>query len=207
MPAFQLTALVDACVLCSPIKRNLLLAFAESGLFQIRWSKELLRETERAIEIIADKRQRADAAEHAQRALELMSRAFPEANASGYEVLGEAIGQLPDDGDRHVIAAAIKARADVLVTENLKDFPRRTLARFDMEPVSSDDFMVDMIQRAPTTALAAIDRTRQRFQRPDKTPQVFLKDMTRAGLGRTVDYLNAQSTFGPDEATTPASEG
>jgi hypothetical protein len=40
---------------------------------------------------------------------------------------------LPDADDRHVLAAAIRAEADVIVTFNLGDFPAETLKRYGIE--------------------------------------------------------------------------
>ena len=51
-----------------------------------------------------------------------------DALVTGYEPLVKTI-HLPDPNDRHVLAAAITGRADVIVTKNLKDFPADRLAR------------------------------------------------------------------------------
>ena len=58
----------------------------------------------------------------------------------GFEPLIEAL-ELPDPDDRHVLAAAIKARAQLIVTHNLKDFPEERLAPWNVEAVSPDAFV------------------------------------------------------------------
>jgi len=74
-----------------------------------------------------------------------MEEAFEEALVSDYDdFLGVAHG-LPDKNDEHVLAAALKTRADVLVTENLKDFPAAFLEHRGMEVRSSDEFIADTI--------------------------------------------------------------
>jgi hypothetical protein len=74
----------------------------------------------------------------------LMNRAVRNCLVTGYEPLADAL-DLPDPGDRHVLAAAIKARAQVIVTHNLKDFPSTVLGKWEMEAKSADDFILDQI--------------------------------------------------------------
>ncbi|MEV5749880.1 PIN domain-containing protein [Actinoallomurus sp. NPDC052308] len=62
-------------------------------------------------------------AEKLPRVRELMNRAVPDALVTDCEPLIEGL-KLPDPHDRHVLAAAIKAGAQIIVTANVKDFPR-----------------------------------------------------------------------------------
>ncbi len=189
MFANRFTAIIDACVLCSPLKRNLILSLAEAELFRVRWSEEILDETEKAIEILLVDKDCEDAADRANRARTAMSKAFVEATVTDYKPQGKGIGKLPDEGDRHVIAAAIKSRADIIVTENLKDFPKSLLAGYGIEAKSTDEFIADTINLSPPVAIAAIKRMRLRFNRPEKTPEVLLLDMERIGLTQSADQL------------------
>jgi len=189
MFANRFTAVIDACVLCSPLKRNLILSLAEAELFRVRWSDEIMIETEKAIEIILSKKDCDDAADRATQARQAMNEAFAEATVTDYDHLGDGLGNLPDDGDRHVIAAAIKSKAEVIVTENLRDFPKRLLAEYGIEAKSSDEFIADAIDLSPSLAIAAIKRMRLRLQRPDKTPEVLLLDLEKTGLTLSADQL------------------
>ena len=55
-----------------------------------------------------------------------MAAYFPDARVTSYE---ELIGSMTNHPkDRHVLAAAVAGRADMLVTENLKDFPPAAVA-------------------------------------------------------------------------------
>jgi len=189
MFANRFTAVIDACVLCSPLKRNLILSLAEAELFRIRWSDEIMDETEKAIRIILEKRGCDEAPERAIQARKIMNEAFAEATVTQYEHHGIGIGKLPDEDDRHVIAAAIKSKADIIVTENLKDFPKKVLANYGIEAKSSDEFIADAINLNPPLAIAAIKRMRLRLKRPEKTSEILLFDMEKTGLTQTADQL------------------
>ena len=55
-----------------------------------------------------------------------MDKHFDDAQVTGYEPLIETV-DLPDAGDRHVLAAAIQCGAEYIVTDNLADFPNLTM--------------------------------------------------------------------------------
>jgi len=195
MFANRFTAVIDACVLCSPLKRNLILSLAEAELFRVRWSDEIMDEMEKAITIILSKKDHDDAVERAAQARNIMNQAFAEARVVEYEHHGNGIGRLPDEGDRHVIAAAIKSKADIIVTENLKDFPRKVLANYGIEAKSSDEFIADAIDLSPLLAIDAIKRMRLRLDRPEKTLEVLLLDMEKTGLTQSADQLRDSVKF------------
>lgn len=118
-----------------------------------------------------------------------MEEAFEDALVSGYEVFLPAAGCLPDPGDAHVLAAALKTRAAVVVTDNLKDFPVDVLARFNLEVRSADAFIADTIALDPGRAVAALRKMRERFRNPAKTAEALLLDMEAGGLMETVNVL------------------
>lgn len=185
----RFTAVIDACVLCSPLKRSLILSLAEAELFRLRWSDEIMDETEKAIAIILSKKDHDDAVERAAQSRNLMNQAFAEATVVKYQHHGNGIGKLPDEGDRHVIAAAIKSKANIIVTENLKDFPRRVLAKYEIEAKSSDDFIADAIDLSPMLAIDAIKRMRLRLENSEKTAEILLLDMVKTGLTEAANQL------------------
>lgn len=114
--------LYDANVLYPSTLRDLLIRVAQSGLVQAKWTNEILDETFNSL-----RRNRPDLDPDAlARTRELMCRAVRDCLVVGYESLVGAI-TLPDPEDRHVLAAAIKARAQVIVTHNLKDFADKVL--------------------------------------------------------------------------------
>lgn len=185
----RLTVLLDACALVGPLKRNLLLSLAEAEFFRVRWSARILDEVERAITKLMTDRGIVDAERRAACARRAMERAFEDAAVTGHETLIESLKELPDPDDAHVIAAAVKTRASVIVTDNIKHFPNRILTPLDLEAKTTDVFLADTIDLDIGRAIAAIRQMRERLQRPEKRPEVLLLDMETVGLTQTVDVL------------------
>jgi predicted nucleic acid-binding protein len=122
------TAFYDANVLYPAELRNLLMHLAMTGLFRARWSAGVHEEW-----ITGLLRNRPDLSrEKLERTRMLMDKHAEDALVTGYEDLIEGL-QLPDPDDRHVLAAAIWARADVIVTANVRDFPADILTPFEIE--------------------------------------------------------------------------
>ncbi len=192
MFANRFTVLVDACSLFSPLTRNLLLSLAEGEFFRLRWSTRILDEVERAIARSYARNAIYDGAERAARARGAMDRAFEEATVTGYEELLLNFEDLPDANDAHVIAAALEARASVIVTENLKHFPGRTLRPLDLEAKRADEFIADTIDLDLDRAVAIFRNMRERFKRPEKTAEALLLDMEACGLPHTVERLRTR---------------
>lgn len=189
MFANRYTAVVDACSLAGALPRNLLLTLAEAEFFRLRWSAEILAEVEKAITSILQRKEVSDAAERAARARAAMQRAFADADAGDYSALLPACGSLPDPKDAHVLAAALKTQAAVIVTENLKDFPPRILSPLNLEVRTADAFIADTLSLDIGRGVAAIRLMRERFKRPEKMAEALLRDLEAAGLTQTADVL------------------
>lgn len=86
-----------------------------------------------------------------------MSEAFPEASIQPASCLAASLNGIPDEGDRHVLAAAIAGHAHVIVTNNVKDFPAAYLAQFDMLCHSADDFLIHQFHLNPYLVLEKLD--------------------------------------------------
>lgn len=175
-------ALIDACVLGGGLKRNIILSFAEAGLFRPYWSGRILDETEKAI--LAISKGTADPGRQ-RRAIE---RAFPEAFVplTSRVDLGVA---LPDPDDEHVLAAAIAARCDTLVTDNLKDFPQDILDRWGIEVMSPDDFISNAIDLDHAVVVGALRDMRARLKDPKYTVSALVLKLEGQGLLQTADFL------------------
>jgi predicted nucleic acid-binding protein len=187
--ANRYTALVDACVLAGALKRNLLLTLAEAGFFRVRWSRTIMDETQSAIETILTEKRVSDASERAVRARAEMERAFEEAMVDDFDRFLAAGDAMPDGHDRHVLAAAICAQAQVIVTDNLRHFPARVLEPFNMEARCADVFIADTAMLDIGRAVTAIREMRAGLGNPPITADDLFLKMEAQGLTETVDVL------------------
>jgi hypothetical protein len=73
-----------------------------------------------------------------------MNRAVRDCLVQGYEPIEHGL-ELPGPDDHHVLAAAIKAKAQVLVTRNIRDFPEAALQQWNIDVKSPDDFVLDQL--------------------------------------------------------------
>ena len=119
-----------------------------------------------------------------------MNRAFPDATVRGFEPLISTL-VLPDRDDCHVLAAAIHAHAELIITVNLKDFPPSTLLPQGIEALHPDYFVDDLIDVGEDEAFAAVSKMRRRLQAPSMTPKEFIESIEKAGLFRTASRLRA----------------
>ncbi|GCD88020.1 PIN domain-containing protein [Nocardioides sp. LS1] len=169
--------LYDANVLYPSTLRDLLIRVAQAGLVQAKWTDQILDEV---FDNLTADRPDLDPAKLA-RTRDLMNRAVRDCLVTGYEPLIDAI-DLPDPDDRHVLAAAIKARAQVVVTNNLKDFPASTLEPWDMEAKSPDDFILDQIDLSREAVYSAVQRIADSRENPPATFSAVLAMLERDGL-------------------------
>jgi hypothetical protein len=169
--------LLDASALFSIRVTNLVLDVAKRGVFQVRWSDAIHDEWTRAL---VGKKPGTDPAGIARRR-QVMDQSFPDALVTGFEHLVDSL-KLPDADDRHVLAAAIASRADVIVTFNVKHFPPEQLAPFGLEAQHPDDFLMHQMGLAPVIFWEAAKAVRQRLHKPPQSPDEFLKALIRAGL-------------------------
>lgn len=184
MFANRFTVVLDACVLVPTLTRNLLLSLAEAELFRIAWSERILDEAEAAIRALLQQRGHPDPEVAASRSRANIITAFPEAMVADWERLAASLTDLPDPDDAHVIAAALRARADQIVTDNLRDFPAALMREAGLEVRSADDFIADAIDlpAAHGVGVTAVARMRARLRRPELSADDLLARMERAGL-------------------------
>jgi hypothetical protein len=111
-----------------------------------------------------------------------------DALVTGYEDLIEDL-RLPDPDDRHVLAAAIRGRADLIVTTNLRDFPANVLGQFGIEPQHPDEFVLSLLDLAPDLVTGAARDHRESLKNSPVTIEQYLETLAIQGLTRTVRVL------------------
>ena len=177
-------AVLDTNVIFPIVIRDLLFWLAHYELYTPKWSvhifdewKDVMLRREIPIREIEKRIQRANLA-------------FPDALVHNYEPLIETL-QLPDTKDCHVLAAAVKTNANIIVTNNLKDFPERYLDTFGLKAKSADDFLTDIIDLNPDQAIAAFKEMVINRRSPVMDEFEVLDSLRANGLLDTANYLHA----------------
>lgn len=174
----------DACVLYPAPLRDLLMRLAQTGIVRARWTSVILDECFRNIE-----KNKPDLKPGAlRRTRELMVQAVPDCLVEEFEPLIEAL-QLPDPDDRHVLAAAIRASAQTIVTLNLRDFPGDQLVRYGVEAQHPDDFLLDTIDLAPGLVIKVVNEQATALRNPPRTVHELLDTLHAQGLVQSVAKL------------------
>ncbi len=121
-----------------------------------------------------------------------MDQATRDSLVTGYEPLISAL-TLPDPDDRHVLAAAIVGRCDVIVTQSLKDFPDAVLADFQIEAQHPDEFLCNQLSLWPGGFCGAVRKVRGRLLKPPYSVEEYLAALGRQGLVKS--YENRWTCF------------
>ncbi len=171
MIAAPFAVVLDANVLYPFSLRDCLLRAAEEGLYQVLWSEQILEEVRRnlvANGVMPDT--------SAQRLIQVMNEAFPEALTSVSDGLIARMRNHPKD--RHVVAAAVSAGAQLIVTSNLRDFK---VLPAGIEALSPDDFLRDLFDLDPPLLVSIVRSQAAALRRPPRTFEEFV-----AGLSKSV---------------------
>ncbi|GGK51925.1 hypothetical protein Ppa06_07370 [Planomonospora parontospora subsp. parontospora] len=169
-------AILDANVLIPNALCDLLLRLAEENLLQPRWSPHILTEVQRHLPSADPK--------VLSRRVDAMNAAFESAMVTGYERLIAEMTNHPKD--RHVLAAAVHADADLIITCNLRDFPDESCDLHGIEVQHPDDFLLDLLDREPGTIDQVIREQSAATGRsgPKLTPLDVMHYLAAAGAKR-----------------------
>lgn len=157
---------------------------ALTDLFRAKWTEAIHEEWIRSV-----LENRPDLTrEQLERTRQLMNAHVMDCLVADYEDLIAAL-TLPDPDDRHVLAAAIRSSADVIVTFNLGDFPSEVLQKWGIEAQHPDDFIHHLLDLAPHLVCVAAKRQRESLKNPPVSVDDFLAALERQGLAQTVTEL------------------
>ncbi|MGB0660871.1 MAG: RSP_2648 family PIN domain-containing protein [Mangrovicoccus sp.] len=168
--------LLDACVLFPTLQREILMGAAKRGLFAPLFSPRILEEWRRAA---ARDNLPADVE------IALLRAAWPAAEVTPGPGAEDSLS-LPDENDRHVLAAAIAGGAEILLTQNLKDFPARSLARYGLRPVAPDNFLMELWQDAPSDIAQAVSEAFAPLGAGPSEGRAYLKRARLPRLGKAL---------------------
>ncbi|MEM6722350.1 MAG: PIN domain-containing protein [Bacteroidota bacterium] len=158
--------------------------FAFYELFTVKWSKHIFDEWENVM------LRKGIPREEVTKRLARANLAFPDALVTNYESLIAGLS-LPDEKDRHVLAAAIKTNANVIVTNNLKDFPNEYLTNFGLSAKSADNFIADIIDLNHEQAIKAFTKLVLNRTNPNLNAYQVLDNLKKNGLKKSADYLHS----------------
>jgi hypothetical protein len=174
-------AILDACVLYPAPLRDLLLRLALTDLYRARWTERIHDEWIRSL-----LSQRPDLSrDRLQRTRDLMDQTVPDCLVTGFEELIESLG-LPDPKDRHILAAAIRSQAGVIVTYNVKDFPEEILDGYGIEVQHPDEFVTHLYDLSPGAVCRAVRSQRLALKNPRFSTSELLNTFLSLGLATTV---------------------
>jgi predicted nucleic acid-binding protein len=149
----EYSAVLDACVLVPMALCDFLLRLAEErAMYRPLWSEQILTEMARALETKLGRTPKETAWRQKH-----MNLAFPEALVAVPPELLLAVECIPDKDDRHVLAAAIAAHANTIVTQNTKHFPKECLEKYGVLCQTADDFLIHQYHLCPQLILDKLD--------------------------------------------------
>lgn len=181
--------LLDACVLYPTVMREVLIGAAKAGLYEPKWSARLLEEWARAAAKLGPEGEAV-----ARGDIAVLQAAFPRADVPVNAGLEQRLW-LPDPDDVHVLAAAIAGSADLIVTNNAKDFPRGLLAEEGLSRADPDLFLLGFFEAAPEVMQDVAARVLAEAQRLSGDPWDMRRLMKKARLPRLGKALGAAGGF------------
>lgn len=178
------TAICDACVLYPFHQRNILVQASVDGLYEARWTDEIHDEWTRNLLANAP----AIPPERLQAIRRMMEAARPKARVDGFHHHIERLS-LPDSDDRHVLAAAIEAKASVILTWNLRDFPTPGLREHGLVCRTPDSFLAGLYDQVPQAFVASMANARSNLAKSEVSQQGFIELLKNQKLTKLAKRL------------------
>jgi predicted nucleic acid-binding protein len=179
------SAVLDANVLYPFSPRDTLLRVAEVELYTPLWSARILDEMTRNLVEQQITEEQAAGIEQA------MRTAFEEAEVDQAEIERLEPAMTNDPKDRHVLAAAVAADSELIVTFDLDDFPPEACEPVGVEATHPDDFLLDLHDLNHEAVRAALDQQAADLNPPWPLDEL-LRALTTAGVPRFTDTIRTQ---------------
>jgi predicted nucleic acid-binding protein len=177
----------DASVMYPVRVVDLLIRLAQKGFVEAKWTDDIHEEWIRSL-----LKDRSDLTrEQLERRRAAMDSAVRDSVVTDYEPLIESVEGLPDPDDRHVVAAAIRAKAQTIVTNNISDFPEEVLQAWDIEAQTADEFVVGLVAINRDLVIETLIEQRADLRTRPLLPRAFLNGLAEAGLVETVRELSS----------------
>lgn len=180
----KFTCVLDTNVIYPLWIRDLLLWFAHHDLYTPKWSKHIFDEWYDVMIRVGV------TPEEAARRTQIVNEAFPDAFVENYEPLIPSL-QLDDEKDKHVLAAAIKTNANLIVTNNLKHFPEHYIGSFGLCAKNADNFFTDIIDLNHETSIRAFRDLVMNKKNPPLDEFEVLDIFRKNGLIDTANYIHS----------------
>lgn len=176
--------ILDACVLFPAPLRDFLMHLALLDVFQARWTNEIHAEWIRNV-----LKMRPDLTEkQLNRTKDLMNSHVRDCLVENYEHLIDKLS-LPDENDCHVLAAAIEAKAEIILTFNLRDFPDEILQTHNLKAISPDKLLSELFDSNADDFNLAFERQLKSLKNPPKTAEELLQILESQRLKETIGKL------------------
>ena len=178
-------AVFDACILYPFHLRNIAVQAAVDRLVEARWTDAIHDEWIRSLTTDVP----AIPIERLQITRRLMNDALPAAMVRGYEEHIPTV-TLPDPDDRHVVAAAIAAKASLILTWNLRHFPENELKKFGLRKMNPDEFLSELFDEVPDLVIGSLANARRNLSKTRVAASDFiaiLKEQKLVQLAKRVE--------------------
>lgn len=171
---------LDTCVLYPAYLRDTLLRLASADTYRPLWSAQILDELARAMDSPIG-------AEQAARVVDLMASHFTDAEVTGHEDLESSMTN--DPKDRHVLAAAVRAGAQAIVTFNTRDFPDGAVRPYGIEVLTPDAFLLNQLDLAPGAVMRVLQQQVAGYREPRMDLYALASALARCGCPAAAEEL------------------
>jgi predicted nucleic acid-binding protein len=175
----------DTNTLVGTLLRNILIELALAGAINLHWSPQVMAELGRTLARV-QKRTEPDIAD----LTSAMNAILPSAMVDRDSSLTMA-AILPHANDQGILADAVTAECDVLLTFNLRHFPATALTKLDL-PLRAEDpdkLLVTLITTQPIKTFSALRAAQAAFRAPPLNRPAFLALIRKIGLPQSSELL------------------